>query len=140
MFHVHCTKCVWCMTTYIAQPPLIDFKHAYRVIGLRHRCDPIKIRSVKFEIEHISVNPTQEGETTYHGHARAAQPLINPSKGCLKTYRPRCRCGRIKPEPVKVSQTPEDRKTYWICASIAQPPRYHLKCHWEVHRTRCHRG
>ena len=76
-------------STYIAQPPLIDFKHAYRVIGLRRRRDPIKIGSVKLEIERISINPTREGETTYHRRARAAQPLVNPSKGCLKTYRPR---------------------------------------------------
>ncbi|KIM63301.1 hypothetical protein SCLCIDRAFT_1214383 [Scleroderma citrinum Foug A] len=37
--------------------------------------------------------------------------------------RPRRRCGRIKPESVKVSQPQEVKTAYWICTRTAQPPR-----------------
>ena len=110
-------------SAYITQPPLIDFKHAYRVIGLRHQCNPIKIKSVKLEIECISVNPTQEGEMTYHRCARAVQPLVNPSKGCLKGHRPRRRRRRIKIKPINVSRMREDRNVHLRCINMIQSTR-----------------
>ena len=126
-------------SAYITQPPLIDFKHAYRVIGLRHQCNPIKIKSVKLEIECISVNPTQEGEMTYHRCARAVQPLVNPSKGCLKGHRPRRQCGRMKIAPVMVKierlndkTAREDGKAHLEHIRTAQPPANNSKCLYEV--------
>ena len=110
-------------SAYITQPPLIDFKHAYRVIGLRHQCNPIKIKSVKLEIECISVNPTQEGEMTYHRCARAVHPLVNPSKGCLKGHRPRRRCRRFKIKPINVSRMQEDGNVHLRCVNVIRSTR-----------------
>ena len=53
-----------------------------------------KCRCRKLKIEHLnnkkSANATQEGETTYCGHASIVQPLETPLKCLHRVHRPSC--------------------------------------------------
>ena len=69
----------------------------------------------RLEIEHISVNQAGEGETTYRGCARIAQPPGNNSKRLHRVHRTRRQHGCIKFVPTNVSRTCEDRNTHLGC-------------------------
>ena len=60
-------------------PPISPAERPYGLIR-RHRRGRMKIEPVNLKIEHISANPTQEGETTYCRCARIVQPPGNNSK------------------------------------------------------------
>ena len=93
-----------------AQPPVIDLKCAYRVIGLRCRRGRIKIEAIK-------VNQAQEVETTHQVRASIAQPCGNaPNRqyGVHRTHRHR---GRIKIKSTNVSRMRMDGSTYLGCVN-----------------------
>ena len=87
------------------QPPGNPPKRRYGVVGPRRQCGHMKIKPVNLKIEHISTNPTQEGETTYRGHACIAQPPGNNSKRLRWVHRPRRQRRRIKSTSRNVSRT-----------------------------------
>ncbi|KIM55787.1 hypothetical protein SCLCIDRAFT_30049 [Scleroderma citrinum Foug A] len=57
-----------------------------------------------------------------------SEPPIQPTERPYGLVRCCHRCGRIKPEPINVSQTPKVKKTYHGRANAAQPPENSLKC------------
>ena len=65
-----------------------------------------------------SVNQAGEGEITYRGHARIAQPPGNNSKCLHRVHRTRCQRGHIKFIPTNVSRTREDRNTQLGCVIV----------------------
>ena len=65
---------------YIVQPPRIESKRAYRVIGPRRCCSRIKIRSVKVKIECINNKTVQEHKMTHLGHMHIVQAPESPLK------------------------------------------------------------
>ena len=86
-------------------------------------------------------------EMTYQEHARAAQPPANAPKRPYRDIKHRWRCSRMKIRSVnveiecvsaKIAQ--EGEKTYLGHAHTVQPPGYHSKSCWEVHRPRHQRG
>ena len=63
--------------TSAAQPPVIDSKCAYRVIGLRRQRGRMKIETVKLKIERLNDERGKNGKRTYLGCTGTAQPPIN---------------------------------------------------------------
>ena len=131
--------------TSAAQPPVIDSKRAYRVIGLRRRRSRMKIEPARLKIEHLNDKKQQNGEITYLGRMEIAQPPANDAKHLNKAVGPGPRCDRMKIEPVKVkikrinvNQTLKVEKTYLGRTNAMQPPANIPKCLRRVH-TPCRR-
>ena len=125
--------------TGVTQPCGNNLKQSYGVVGPCHRDNWIKIIPGKLKIKRLNDKRGQNGKRTYQRCARATQPRGNPSRGCLKVYRPHCQPGRIKIEPVKVkikginNKKAQDNETAYLGrARLMQPPGNHPKCRYRV--------
>ncbi|KIM67354.1 hypothetical protein SCLCIDRAFT_21204 [Scleroderma citrinum Foug A] len=114
--------------TSTAQPPIINLKRAYRVIGLRRRRGRMKIEPARLKIEHLNDEKQQNGEITYPGRTEIAQPPTNDAKCLNKAVGPGPRHDRIKIKSVKVKIkrindkiAQDDETTYLHHAQLTQP-------------------
>ena len=129
--------------TSTTQPPGNPSKRLYRVIGLvrwRCGCGRIKIKPTELKIERLNDKTTQNGETTYHGCAQAAQPCINAPRRRYGVHRPRHQRGCIKTVPENVNRMEEVESAYLGCTGATLPCGNPLKGCLEVHRWRRQRG
>ena len=104
-----------------AQPPVIDSKRAYRVIGLRRQHGRMKIETVKLKIKCLNDERGNNGERTYLGCTGTTQPPVNDPDRQYGVHRTRRQHGRIKIASINISQMEEVKMTYHGRTQVAQP-------------------